>query len=264
MNTLQPIRRQLQLPVGYVLVQIPRMIARLGYFCLPIYLASHGTITKVVGHTSSTVPEYPHYWPIWLALVLVGISAIYKLYDPENQEVAIRRVLDRATAGASKQLQEFVLNCQGSSSLEAIQSGILSMIVDEVEQYCHEQAHAGNISSNFMAANDASELLKLKVFARQHVDRYKVDVPYSNPGAGMAIRERRIIYVRNIMTDDLKSFFRSDARYRSILSMPVFCAHCAIGVVNVDSVKPDAFHRETELADLLRPHVEMIGLSECL
>ena len=115
-----------------------------------------------------------------------------------------------------------------------------------------------------MVADDATQILKLKVFGRQHADRFKVDVPYSNPGAGAAISKRRSVYVQDITSPELSSYFRKDAQYRSILSIPVYCAHCAIGVVNVDSTKPDGFSREAELADHLRPYVEMIGLSQCV
>jgi hypothetical protein len=258
------VRRQLQLPFSFFLFQTPRVLARLGYFLLPLYLTYDATVAKIVDSKPILIPKYPYYWPVWVLLGCYTVAGFYKFADSDDRQAAQQRVLDRTAAGTLKQLQALALNCPDRNSLDTIQASTLSVIVDKTEQFCLEPANDGIISANFMVADNNAQILRLKVFDRQRADRLHVDVPFGNPGAGVAISTRKTVYVRDVTIPDLRPYFRAEAPYRSILSIPVYCAHCCIGVVNVDSTKPDGFRRQSELVDHLRPYVEMIGMSECM
>jgi putative methionine-R-sulfoxide reductase with GAF domain len=180
----------------------------------------------------------------------------------EDTGWARQLIFDKAAAGSLKQLQEHVLSCQSRESLEAIQVQILTIIEDKTKEILLER-NEGIISANVMVADELQRTLRLTHFSRHSKDRHAIMVSFDSIGAGKAIQDMKTVYTRDTKSPDLQGVFRDDAPYRSILSMPIACDHKGLGVVNVDSTKPDAFGVKS-LEDHLAPYVQLIGLSLCL
>lgn len=209
-----------------------------------------------------SIPAYPYRWPFVVLLVCYTTAATYKLVgDGENEALKRRQFLAKGTAGSLKQLQAVLLSCSDRESLDAIQRGILSVIVDKTKELLSE--HRNVVSANLMIADDAAQQLRLTIFSQQAVGREKRAVPYGAPGAGRALLDGKVVYIPDIRSSDMKGHFRNDAPYRSILCLPITCEHKKLGVVNVDSTEVDYF-RMTWLADHLAPYTELLGLSLCL
>lgn len=253
-------RRNFQLPVSEFLVQVPRLVARGVYFILPLYL-SYGSKVVTISGQPTHVAAYPYYWPIWILLFAYGVAAIYKLSNRASAAVVQQRILDSAAGGSLRQLQAYLLSCPDRDSLDSIQIGILSVIVDKTKSLTLERRD-GIISANIMIADEIKKQLRLTMFSRYSTGRRKIDISFDAPGAGRAIKEMKPIYLPDIRAAGLTSSFRDDAPYRSILSIPIACEHQKIGVVNVDSAEPYAFSHD--LVEHLQPYVQMIGLSLCV
>lgn len=255
------LRRVFQLPLSELFVQIPRLIARLTYLALPLYLSYSPMKTVTIEGRSKEVPLYSHEWPLWTILAAYFVAAIYKVKASDSAENAQQRVFDVSAGGSLKQLQALLLACDDRDSLDSIQVGILSVIVDKTKNLIRE-GRDGIISANLMVADEQAKVLRLTLFSRHHADRRKIEVPFGAPGAGIAIQDVAPVYVKDIQTPDLARMFRRDAPYRSILSIPIACDHRRIGVVNIDSTEPNAF--DMGIVDHLQPYVQMLGLSLCL
>jgi hypothetical protein len=191
-----------------------------------------------------------------------GIAGAYKLFGGQEAAWARQLIFDRAAAGSLRQLQELILDCADAETLGAIQVQILTLIEDKTKQVLLE-TDEGVISANLMIADENTRTLRLIHFSRHSKDRKVITVQFGQVGAGKAIENRKTVYIRDTKTPDLADVFRTDAPYRSILSIPITCEHLRIGVVNVDSTRPSAFETKS-LEDHLAPYVQLIGLSMCI
>ncbi len=264
------LRRYLDLPASDWLAETPRLAARAVLFGLPLVLAYSATeLTPefsdqgvVTGYV--TVLKYPYRWPVIVLCMAMVVSTAYKLVreSAESRLFKSRRFLARSTAGSLKQLQESLRACPGRHGIETIQTGILTIIVDKTKELLQEKRD-DVFSANLMIADEAAQLLRLKLFSRRASGRRTIDVRYGDVGAGRAIETGRPVYIEDIRSPDLKRHFREDAPYRSVLSIPIVCDHARLGVVNVDSIHPDGMPMES-LADHLEPYVQLLGLSLCV
>jgi len=255
------VRRYLRLPLSEWLIEFPRLVARVVSFALPLFLTYSASRPTPVEGQLVYEPLYPYRWPFWVLLAAIAVAAIYKVWRGSADQTTLRqrRFLALSTGGSLKQLQAVVRACPDEQSLDTIRAGLLTIIVDKTKELLQETA-SDVYTANLMIADDAKRTLSLVQFSREHSGRRRIDLAYGAPGAGVAIQEGRPVYIPDIRDPDLKALFREDAPYRSILSLPVICAHQRVGVVNVDSTKPEDLPMDL-LADHLDPYVQLIGLA---
>lgn len=254
------------MPLHEWLKEIPRLFARAVYFALPLWLTYSATKTVTVANSvppaQMQVPLYSYRWPFWALLLCYCLVGSYKLFrSTEGELLNQRRFLAKSTAGSLQQIQEAILKCPNRDSLEMIQTGLLSVIVDKAKELLSVRDDV--FCSNLMVADEVNKVLRLKMFSRHANNRQKIDLAFGTPGAGRAIVEMKPVYIPDIQTEALKGHFRDDAPYRSVLSIPVACKHRRLGVINLDSSQVDHFWM-TWLADHLQPYVQLIGLTLCL
>jgi hypothetical protein len=240
------IRRALSSPVSEWLIQSPRILARVVYILLPLWL-TYGSDQK---------------WTFRTLLACYLVAAAYKVWGDQETSWARQLIFDKAAAGSLKQLQALINGCEDKDSLETIQLQILTIIEDKTKDVLLERTE-GTISANLMVFDETERVLHLTLFSRHTKDRLKINVPLGALGAGKAIQDMKTIYTRDVKSPELKGIFREDAPYRSILSIPIACDHRKVGVVNVDATRPNAFEVKS-LEDHLAPYVQLIGLSICL
>jgi putative methionine-R-sulfoxide reductase with GAF domain len=263
-ETKRVIRYYFGLSVMDWLKASPRLILRGVAYGLPLWLTYSAqrseTYTEAGVVLTRLVPLYPYRWPFVVLLCVMLVAAVLRLLSSDDGRMLTQRqFLALLTAGSLKQLQEAIRGCPGKSDMRTIRSGILSIIVDKTRELLQE-TRVDVYSANLMVADEAKKILTLSDFSRAHSNRKVIDVKFGDPGAGQAIMSGIPVYIPDIQQDGLRQHFRAEAPYRSILCLPIVCDHKKIGVVNVDSIRPDDLPSEL-LAAHLAPYVQLLGLS---
>ena len=162
------------------------------------------------------------------------LASVQKRYGDLNHNMAgnisavIRLIRDR--------LARNVTPTQVHERCAALRSGILRTIVDMTSATLH--AEPVRISANWMAVV-GNKMLRLKDFALHTIGRQHLDLPLDGDrvGAVVAFHEHEACLVKDTKAKEVADWFRADAPYRCILSVPVIVDGEVLGIVNIDSTK---------------------------
>ncbi len=216
----------------------------LGYL-LPAITAGLGVW---IGISAASTGNWPDTLPIILFAVALLLAALLRyLADCELASVRERYGdLNRNMAGnigavirlIRDRLARNVTPTQVRERCAALRSGILRTIVDMTSATL--RAEPVRISANWMAVVDNNKrTLRLKDFALNTIGREYTNLPLDGDrvGAVVAFHEHEACLVKDTKAKEVAGWFRADAPYRCILSVPVIVDGEVLGIVNIDSTK---------------------------
>jgi hypothetical protein len=274
-RTFSPIRNRarqwLKAPIGEWLRELPVLFLNFVLLALPLFFTYSATTTveleDPISHQIATrvVQSFPYRWPFLVLLLLYAARAGARLMGSRGTDALDRRrLLALGTAGSLQELQEIILKARNLEEVSAIQTQLLTIVVDKTEDLLFE-TRKDCFSANLMILEQRGETHELALirFSRYSVGRRRIRLGLDAPGAGDAVRDLKTAYIPDTLAPNLRGKFRPDAPYSSILSIPMYSEHRTLGVVNIDSRYPRHFWM-VGIEDHLAPYVQLLGLTVTL
>jgi hypothetical protein len=217
--------------VSFQLADFLRFVANFFvlYFAglLPLYISLRARTTKDEDFTG-------YQWLVLLCgpVFIVAVGYLREYFATKRKEKELRgdKVVFRCIASAIEQLNENIdrdntkqIPKKSVSNRSTYFSAVLVHIEKVVEAVLTDGGYEkGMISANLMVRCNTPDQLKLKYFGNRLDDRREIELPLDMhnqlPGAPAACLTDKVVYINDTQSPDLKSYFKSNKNYRSIIS----------------------------------------------
>lgn len=179
-----------------------------------------------------------------------------------NNKIKDSKLVFECLDGAIIHLQHYLTNKKGKRRyFENLLSIVERLTFILLKGYGSQEL---DITANLMVPkviNQGKEVLELQyrgtcLRGRQGKRELEVDETAPAPGAAVAYLKKKAVYIPDVFRKPNSTYFSKDCPYRSVLSIPISLNSSVKYVLNIDSLRSDAFISDEVINKVILPTID--------